>query len=209
MQTLTMPDNRQAAEEERPHAEPDACPASACMQQESREGEKAAFASWATQSPFALPGDWTLARNAFGRLVLCDSQGARHEEVVPVRAFPLSAPDEGIALVDKSGQELVWITSIGELPEAVRRLIEETLASREFLPVITRIVSVTSFATPSTWEVDTDRGRTRLILKSEDDIRRLAPTGRLLIADGNGISFLIPDWRTLDATSRKLLKRFL
>jgi hypothetical protein len=41
------------------------------------------------------------------------------------------------------------------------------------MPVITRIVSVASFATPSTWQVETDRGTATLVLKGEEDIRRL------------------------------------
>jgi hypothetical protein len=69
-----------------------------------------------------------------------------------------------------------------------------------------------SFATPSTWQVETDRGPTELILKSEDDIRRLRgtryPQG-LLIADSNGIQFMIRDRSALDAHSQKILKRFL
>ena len=34
-----------------------------------------------------------LERDAFGRLVLTDIEGVRHVGVVPVRAFPLTAPD--------------------------------------------------------------------------------------------------------------------
>ena len=84
----------------------------------------------------------------------------------------------------------------------------EELASREFVPEIRRIIEVSSFATPSTWQVETDRGRTSLVLKGEEDIRRLTQT-TLMIADANGIQFLIRDIQALDKTSRKLLDRFL
>lgn len=163
-----------------------------------------------TMEPSAMPpAAFTLERNAFGRLVLRLADGTVIEDVVPVRAFALSAPDEGLALVDRTGKEWLWIPRLSDLPDKPRKLIASVLAEREFLPVIERIVSVSSFATPSTWRVETDRGATRLVLKSEDDIRRLKTPGGLLIADGNGLTFLIRDWRTLDATSRKLLKRFL
>lgn len=157
----------------------------------------------------STPQEFRLERDPFGRLTLIRADGARHENVVPVRAFALSAPEEGIAIVDGLGKELLWIPRLNELSAGARRLLEETLAEREFLPVITRIRSVSSFATPSTWEVDTDRGATNLVLKSEDDIRRLHPAGRLLIADGSGLSYLIRDWRALDRHSRRFLKRFL
>ena len=156
-----------------------------------------------------------LERNAFGKLVYVDGAGARHEGVVPVRAFALSAPEQGIALVSAEGRELAWIERLADLPEATRSLLAEEFAQREFMPVIRRIVSVGSYATPSTWQVDTDRGATELTLKSEDDIRRLRGPGAaggangLLIADSNGIHFLIPDRGALDLHSQKILKRFL
>jgi hypothetical protein len=76
------------------------------------------------------------------------------------------------------------------------------------MPEIKRIVSVSSFATPSTWEVDTERGLATLILKGEEDIRRLTPPA-LLIADSHGIHFLIRDRQALDQQSRRFLDRFL
>ena len=90
----------------------------------------------------------------------------------------------------------------------MRALIEEELAAREFVPTITRIRSVSSFSTPSTWEVDTDRGSTSFVLKGEEDIRRLGP-GLLIVNDAHGVQYLIRDLANMDKHSRKLLDRFL
>ena len=152
--------------------------------------------------------DYQLQRDAFGRLTLTDHDGETHEGVVPVRAFPIASPDQGIALVDPHGHELAWIDRLSDLPASLRTMIEGELASREFMPVISQIESVSSFATPSTWQVKTNHGDTALVLKGEEDIRRLAPPA-LLIADGNGIHYLIHDRYALDKTSRKILDRFL
>jgi hypothetical protein len=76
------------------------------------------------------------------------------------------------------------------------------------MPVILRITTVSSFATPSSWTIVTDRGETKLILKGEEDIRRLAAPA-LLITDSNGIQYLIRDRHALDAQSRRILDRFL
>jgi hypothetical protein len=76
------------------------------------------------------------------------------------------------------------------------------------MPVIERIAAVSSFAAPSVWTVVTDRGETRLTLKGEESIRRLAPPA-LLIADSHGIQYLIRDRFRLDAQSRRFLDRFL
>ncbi|MDB5793689.1 MAG: hypothetical protein JWR25_68 [Noviherbaspirillum sp.] len=153
--------------------------------------------------------DFRLERNPFGRLVLTSSEnGEVVEGVVPVRAFPIAAPDSGIALVSPDGRELVWIDRLSDLPAAARELIEEELASREFLPEIHRIVHVSTFASPSTWQVDTDRGPATLVLKGEEDIRRVSQS-TLIIADAHGVQFLIRDLQALDKGSRKLLDRFL
>ena len=86
-------------------------------------------------------------------------------------------------------------------------LIEEELAEREFMPVIEKITKVSTFATPSIWDIETDRGPTRIRLKGEEDIRRIAGN-TLLIADSNGLQFLIKDSTELDKVSKKLLDRF-
>jgi hypothetical protein len=152
--------------------------------------------------------DFQLDRNPYGKLVLTAADGTVHEEVAPVRAFPIADPANGIALMSIDGHELAWVDRLADLPDAIRTLLEEELASREFMPEIRRIRGVSSFATPSTWQVETDRGDTALVLKGEEDIRRLN-THSLLIADSNGIHFLIRDLQALDKASRKLLDRFL
>jgi hypothetical protein len=149
-----------------------------------------------------------LQRNSFGRLVLTLPDGTVHEGVVPVRAFPLAAPAEGVSLVSAEGREVAWVPHLGSLDRETRALIEEELAGREFVPTVRRIDAVSSFSTPSTWNVTTDRGATRFVLKGEEDIRRLED-GALLIASAEGISFRIPDRRALDRHSRALLERFL
>jgi hypothetical protein len=152
--------------------------------------------------------EFSLSRDPFGRLVLRDAAGVEHVGVVPVRAFPIGAPDEGLSLVSADGHELAWIERLGALDAARRALVEEDLASREFVPEIRAIRAVSSFATPSTWTVETDRGPTDLVLKGEEDIRRLGRTS-LLIADRHGIQFLVRDIGALDRASRRLLDRFL
>lgn len=152
--------------------------------------------------------EFQLSRNAFGRLVFTGADGVSYSGVVPVRTFPIAAPDEGLSIVDGEGHEVAWVDCLAALPDDQRDLLEEELASREFIPEINRIRSVSSFATPSTWQVDTHCGETAFVLKGEEDIRRLGHH-TLLIADSHGIQFLIRDIQALDRHSRKLLDRFL
>lgn len=148
-----------------------------------------------------------LERDSLGRLVFVDSNGTRHIGVHPVRAFPITAPGAGIAMMDQSGKELFWYPDVAAITEAELGLIEEELAAREFMPVIEKITHVSTFATPSIWDIETDRGPTRIRLKGEEDIRRISGN-TLLIADSNGMQFLIKDATQLDKVSKKLLDRF-
>lgn len=150
-----------------------------------------------------------LARNAHGRLVLTLGSGQVFESVVPVRAFPLAAPEEGLSLVGSDGKEALWVDRMADLPADARALIEEDLAVREFVPTIQSILKVSSFSTPSTWDLETDRGSAQMVLKAEEDIRKLAGRTRLLISGSDGVQYRIPDTTQLDKHSRKLLERFL
>ena len=155
------------------------------------------------------PPAFGLARNLHGRLVLTLADGVAHEGVTPVRAFPIAAPKEGLSLIGTDGHELLWLDSLDPLAAPIRALIEEELEAREFVPTIEKIVAVSSFSTPSTWDVETDRGPAQLVLKAEEDIRRLGGRTRLLIASGDGVQFRVPDTNALDRPSRRLLERFL
>lgn len=149
-----------------------------------------------------------IERDPHGRLVYTDAQGQPHAQVQLVRAFPIDAPDEGLSIVGADGHELAWIERLDTLPPAVRQAIEAELSQREFMPLIERLVAVSTFSTPSTWTVETDRGPTQFILKGEEDIRRLRDGG-LLVTDNHGLVFRVRDLKAMDRGSRRLLDRFL
>jgi hypothetical protein len=149
-----------------------------------------------------------LRRDSFGKLVLTNAEGEEFTGVVPVRSFPVQAPTRGISLVRDGGKEAAWIDDLAALPAEIRALVTEELEGREFMPEILSIKGVSSFATPCTWTVRTDRGDTEFVLKGEEDIRRLGAFS-LLVADSHGIHFLIRDMFGIDKGSRKILDRFL
>jgi len=154
------------------------------------------------------PAPISLAFDAHGRLELRLPDGTVRSDVTPVRAFPLTAPDGSVSLVGRDGRELHWIEGPESLDPGSRDVLAAALADRDVVPRIERILSVSTFVTPSEWRVATDRGETSLTLRAEEDIRRLGPRA-LLIADRHGIHFRIDDIGRLDARSRHLLDRFL
>jgi hypothetical protein len=149
-----------------------------------------------------------LHRDSFGKLVLTTNDGERHIGVIPVRAFPIQAPTRGISLVRDGGKEVAWIDDLADLEADLRALLEEEIEGREFIPEILHIKNVSSFATPCTWYVTTDRGDTEFVLKLDEDIRRVGESA-LLVADNHGINYLVRDMFHIDKHSRRILDRFL
>lgn len=150
----------------------------------------------------------SLSRDPWANLVLVGAEGQTHAGVVPVRMFPFSDPRRWIALLDAQRREVATIEDLAEIPPEMRQLIEEELRQREFLPQILRIKHVSSDTEPCDWLVETDRGETTFVLKSEDDIRRLAPY-HYLVADALGMRYVVPDTRQLDAYSRRVMDEYV
>jgi hypothetical protein len=146
--------------------------------------------------------------DAAGHWFYVSNQGVRHEQVIAVRAFPVAASDEAVALVDAEGHELLWIATLNDLSAGLRANVVRALTQREFMPRILKLNGVSSLVAPCTWDIETDRGNTSLHLKGEEDIRRLSATV-LLVTDSHGVQFLIRDLAQMDRHSRKLLDRFL
>ena len=156
----------------------------------------------------ALTMALTLAFDTFGKLVVTLADGTQHVGAVVVRAFPIATPDQCISILSAEGKELAWVENLNDLPAHAREMVSQALQGREFMPEILRLEGVNSFSTPSVWRVQTSRGPTQLVLKGEEDIRRLSAS-RLIVADAHGVQFLIRDLPSLDRHTRKLLDRFL
>jgi hypothetical protein len=146
--------------------------------------------------------------DSLGRLVFRDAEGREHVDVTPVRGFPISEPDFGVSICDSAGHELLWIERLTDLPAEPRERLRTDLARREFMPVLQRIMRISTNAEPCEWEVETDRGRTSFVLRSDEHVRRLDDR-RAMVTDAHGVSYLIPDLTSLDVASRRYLERYL
>ena len=161
-----------------------------------------------TQAEQAPRVPFVLQRDPFGAWVLQLTDGVVHEQVVVVRAFPISHPQSGFSILNRQGHELVWVDDLQALAPNEHEALLQAVAEREFMPEIQRVESVSSFSTPSTWTVQTHRGMTQFVLRGEEDIRRISAK-TLIVADEHGVQFLIRDLPALDRHTRKLLDRFL
>jgi hypothetical protein len=152
--------------------------------------------------------NFSLAFDPFGKLVVTMADGTQHVGAVVARAFPIATPDHCISILSIEGKELAWVENLNDLAPNERDIVAQALQGREFMPEILRLDGVNSFSTPSIWRVQTNRGPAQLVLKGEEDIRRLSAS-RLIVADAHGVQFLIRDLPSLDRHTRKLLDRFL
>jgi hypothetical protein len=151
---------------------------------------------------------FTLQRDARQRLVLMDAAGTAHVDVEPVRCFPISGPDQWIAICDAQGRELVRIRDLSELDPALRASLERELAGHEFVPAIVRISEVEEGPEFCQWHVETDRGPISFQANDEGAVRRLDER-RVMILDTTGIRYLVMDLAALDKPSQRILERYL
>lgn len=153
-----------------------------------------------------MSASFSLRRDSTGQLRFSDSV-SREVPVVLTPAYPLSEPGRWLSLRAADGSELALIQDLRELPSDLAAVIQEELQSRQFLPVISKVHRVSSVTTGLEVDVETDHGRTTLILDADEHIRRVSDT-RVVLTDRAGVRYLIPDLRQLDQQSRHRLERF-
>ncbi len=158
-----------------------------------------------TGSPRPVPDRCQFARSADDSLLLRTPDGREHRRVMVIRAFPVSAPDGPVAVIDATGRELLWAESLQAFAPGDRHLLAADLAAGEFLPRVEAILSA-SRREPISWQVLTDRGPHRFVLAAHDAVVR-HPDGTATVTDTAGICYLIPAVRQLDRRSRRLLDR--
>jgi hypothetical protein len=156
----------------------------------------------------SLSPQFTLERDQWGQLVFVAHDGTRHTSVAPTPLFPLSEPDHWVSIRNADGVELACVEDPNSLPTESQRLLKEEMARREFVPVIERIVRVSGNSEPCEWQVETDRGPTKFVLESEDDVRRIGEH-QILIVDAHGTRYHIPDINAVDAKSRRIVEWYV
>jgi PAS domain-containing protein len=156
----------------------------------------------------AWPSAARAFRNPWGQIVLIDHQGVEHVGVQIIPLFPVTSPNEWISFANERGEELLCLESLDQVPAEIQALIHEELSYREFMPRITKVLSVSGTSEPCEWRVTTDRGETSFVLKSEDDIRRLS-THTVQIIDAVGVRYRVDDTRKLDHHSLRFIEWYV
>jgi hypothetical protein len=160
----------------------------------------------ALQYEVMMTAAFSLRHDSAGQLRFSDGVN-REVPVVLTPAYPLSEPGRWLSLRAADGSELALVEDVRGLPSDLAAVIEEELRLRQFLPVISKVHRVSSVTTGLEVDVETDHGRTTIVLDADEHIRRVSDT-RVVLTDRAGVRYLIPDLRELDQQSRHRLERF-
>ena len=132
-----------------------------------------------------------------------------YRKVRILRVAPLTSPERYFSLRDEADWEIGVLRGLKGLDDGSRRLAEAEIARRYVLPRILRIRKSRERFEIVEWDVETDRGRRRVLTR---DLRQslLEPTpGRCILTDVDGNRYDVPDISALDEHSRSLLLEHL
>ncbi len=119
---------------------------------------------------------------------------------------PLSGKGKEISFISND-QEYLIIEGLHVLDPLSRAIVEEELEKSYLLPRITSIVRTEAFQGNRYFEVNTDKGRCRFVIKNPFTSIRKTSKKEMLIRDVVGNQYLIEDLGTLDEISRRELEK--
>ena len=151
--------------------------------------------------PHSFEAELTLAD---GLVVRCPELGER-TSVSVVPCYPITDWGRFISFTDEDGEELGLIEDIRALAPGSKDAVARALDEQHFLPIITRVLSISREFHIPIWEVETDRGTRTFACKGRHAAQRMG-SGRFYVRDADGNGYLIPDVSQLDIVSRRLVE---
>lgn len=164
------------------------------------------------QVNFLDPERMHFERMEYGGLLL-RLDGEVYEHLRVYRVFPLSQPDEYIAIrtgdSELEQEEIGQIRYLDELAPEDRALIDEELEKRYFIHTVEKILSIREDMGYFYWDVETDKGiREFPVPISTKYVVPIGAGGRL-ISDLDGNRYHIPNLDALDSHSRATFRRYI
>ncbi|MCC8189421.1 MAG: DUF1854 domain-containing protein, partial [Planctomycetes bacterium] len=106
-------------------------------------------------------------------------------------------------------REIAYLPSLAVLPEESRRVVLEELAAGEIFPRITAIHQVRPRFGSFYWDVETDWGRRKFLLRSPEINSARPLPDMLVVKDVSGNCYRIDPVSGLDTASRRELDRVM
>jgi len=149
----------------------------------------------------------THAEDATVRLTIEGDRSWR--EVRIARAFPFSDPDRYIGLRDGDDKDIGILVTLNEMDRDSRAIVEEELERRYFTPRIERVLTVNEEFGVVTWEVETDRGPRRFLVRNLRDSTFPLGANRLMMTDTDGNRYEFPDVSAVGTKAMTVLSKVL
>ncbi len=137
------------------------------------------------------------------------------ERIVPVRAFPITSPEQFISIREPDtrrngqGAEVGMIEDPSIFPAEVVDMLRDELSRRYFTPAIRKIHSFREKFGYCYWDVTTVAGRVEFIMANPTGSIRTLEDGRVFMYDIDGNCFTIEDPTALDKHSYKMVENYL
>ncbi len=157
---------------------------------------------------YFIPGQIALSRTN-GGLLQAAIEGESHAEVVLYRTFPLTRPSQYISVRTPSGDELGVITDLAQLDPASRAAAEAELRLCYMTPRVMHIDRIRQEPGLWIWDLQTDRGPLRLVMRNLHEHLRAPGPDRMLITDMDGRRCEIDGIVGLDGHSKAELAKVL
>ncbi|HLK56437.1 MAG TPA: DUF1854 domain-containing protein [Chthonomonadaceae bacterium] len=125
------------------------------------------------------------------------------------RSFPLSDPDHYLGILDGAGKDVGLLIDPSLLDPESRKVVDEELEKRYFVPIVERVLSVKEEYGTVYWKVETDRGEKEIIVRNMRDNLQELSAARVIVTDVDGNRFEFPDIMKLDGKSQGLIMRNL
>lgn len=130
-------------------------------------------------------------------------------KVSVARAFPLSNPNHYLGFLDGAGKDIGLLHDPNLLDPESRKVVEEELEKRYFVPVVERVISIKEEFGTIYWTVETDRGEKEIVVRNLRDNLQELSASRVIISDVDGNRYEFPDISKLDGKSHSAILRSL
>lgn len=150
-------------------------------------------------------------RKTPGGFIAVSVDGVDSGHVNIIRTFPLSDADKylSVRLPDGKQKEIGMIEDIGDFDEDTRKLINEQLKLRYYMPKITAITNIKEEYGYTYWTVETDKGKAKFASSSGSAGAVIHHGNGVIIKDSNENRYIIEDLSRLSAKEMKKLDLYL
>ncbi|MDR3708440.1 MAG: DUF1854 domain-containing protein [Capsulimonadaceae bacterium] len=168
-----------------------------------------------TQSQFDIncfdPGDVRLFNQPEGdsrtRMTVRDE--VSYVDVRLARALPLSDPDHYLAIRDAQDNDIGLVVDWRRLDATSLRVAEAALGRSYMLPKVLKVNKVTDNFGVILWDVVTDFGQKRYVVRNLRDNSVALSTTRVLMSDADGDRFEFPDIHSYGPKALEVLLKVL